>query len=390
MLIYFCEHTYYNLGRIMKLLRLYIHNSGVFKNTLIDFTHHGEPQNLICLAGVNGSGKTTVMELIFNLINFTNPNLSLQNIFFDRLRANVLTWTEFAQLDVLIEEDKVLSLVLGEPNNIQPHSEYIGKQGFIIENEIKGMIERFENSVVKTPEDDNDEPILMKKLTGLREAERFSNRKIDWKGEQIVKPFIQKVEKIYTEKKINQDVFKNRSSVYFFNAHDREIRDIRYSSIPQEKWKYEITYRYNPEKDDLKKTLIFYDYAHPEKFNELKAWVNEHVLVDKSIKGIDRINFRVVIETKDEGEHGLEQLSSGEESLLILATQLHLRASQHAIFLIDEVDQSLHPEFQQKVMKILKQLQKDKGCQILISSHSEIVWDAFEDKGFISLTELVI
>lgn len=50
----------------MKLLRLYIHNSGVFKNTLIDFTHHGEPQNLICLAGVNGSGKTTVMELMLN------------------------------------------------------------------------------------------------------------------------------------------------------------------------------------------------------------------------------------------------------------------------------------------------------------------------------------
>ena len=375
----------------MKLLRLYIYNSGVFKNTLIDFTHHGEPQNLICLAGVNGSGKTTVMELIFNLINFTNPNLSLQNIFFDRLRANVLTWTEFAQLDVLIEEDKVLSLVLGNPNNIQPHSEYIGQQGFIIENEIQGMIERFENSVIKTPEDDNDEPMLIKKLTGVREAERFSKRKIDWKGEQIVKPFIQKVEKSYTQEKVNQgDVFQNRSSVYFFNAHDREIQDIRYSSIPQEKWKYEITYRYNPKKDDLKKTLIFYDYAYPEKFNDLKAWVNEHVLVDKSIKGIDRINFRVVIETKDEGEHGLEQLSSGEKSLLILATQLHLRASQQAIFLIDEVDQSLHPEFQEKVMKLLKQLQKDKGCQILVSSHSEIVWDAFEDKGFISLTELVI
>jgi len=51
----------------MKLLRLYIHNSGVFKNILINFTHHGKPQNLICLAGVNGSGKTTVMEFIFNL-----------------------------------------------------------------------------------------------------------------------------------------------------------------------------------------------------------------------------------------------------------------------------------------------------------------------------------
>lgn len=381
--------TCYNLGRIMKLLRLYIHNSGVFKNTLIDFTHHGEPHDLICLAGVNGSGKTTVMELIFNLINFINPNLSLQNIFFDRLRSNVLTWTEFAQLDVLIE-DKVLSLVLGDQNNIQTHNDYIGKQGFIIENEMKSMIERFENTVIKTPADENEGPILLKKLTGVREAEKFASRKIDWREEQVVKPLIQEVEKIYTETKVTQDVLQNMPSVYFFNAHDRELQDIRYSSIPQEKRKYEIAHRYSPRKDDLKKTLIFYDYALPEKFNNLKTWVNEHVFVDKSIKGIDRINFRVLVETKDREEHGLEQLSSGEESLLILATQLYLRASKNTIFLIDELDQSLHPEFQEKVMRLLKQLQKDKGCQILISSHSRIVWRTFEEKAIIDLTELVM
>jgi len=372
----------------MKLLRLYIHNSGVFKNTLIDFTHHGEPQDLICLAGVNGSGKTTVMELIFNLINFINPDLSLQNIFFDRLRANVLTWTEFAQLDVLIE-GKVLSFVLGDKNNVQIHSEYTGRQGFIIENEIKTLIKHFENNVIKTPEDENNESILIRKLTGVREAERFSNRKIDWKEEHVVKPLIEKVENIY-EEKVTQNVFQNRPSVYFFNAHDREIQDIRYSSIPQEKPKYKITHKYTPNDDDLTKTLVFYDYALPEKFNHLTVWVNKHVLVEKSIKKIDRLNFQVVIETKDGGEHGLEQLSSGEESLLILATQLYLRASPNAIFLIDEIDQSLHPEFQEKVMRLLKQLQKDKGCQILVSSHSEIIWDAFKDKGFISLTELVI
>jgi ABC-type lipoprotein export system ATPase subunit len=371
----------------MKLLRLYIHNSGVFKNTLIDFTHHGEPQDLICLAGVNGSGKTTVMELIFNLINFINPDLSPQNIFFDRLRANVLTWTEFAQLDVLIE-DKVLSLVLGDKKNIQTNSKYTGKQGFIIENEIKSLIKYFENHFVKNPEE--EESNFIRKLTGVQEIERFSNRKIDRIEEDIVKPLIQKVEKIYREEEVTQDILQTMPFVHFFNAHDREIRDIRYSSIPQEKRKYEIADRYSPDKDDLKKTLIFYDYAHPTKFNDLKDWVNKHVLVGKKIKGIDRVHFQVIVETQDEKEHELERLSSGEESLLILATQLYLRASKNAIFLIDEVDQSLHPEFQEQVIRLLKQLQKDKNCQIIVSSHSEIIWNAFEDKGFISLTELVI
>jgi predicted ATPase len=330
------------------------------------------------------------MELIFNLINFINPDLSAQNIFFDRLRPNVLTWTEFAQLDVLIE-DKVLSLVLGDQNNIQTNSEYTGKQSFIIENDIKSMIKYFENNVVKTPKDDNDESSFIRRMTGVQEIKRFSNRRIDRIEENIVKPLIQKVEKMSREEETQEEVLQNMPSVHFFNAHDRGIQDIRYGSIPQEKRKYEITHRYSPDKDDLKKTLVFYDYAHPEKFKDLKTWINKYVLVGKSIDKIDIPNFQVVIRgAKDKKEHRLELLSSGEESLLILATQLYFRASKNVIFLIDEVDQSLHPEFQEQLIKLFKQLQKDKGCQILMSSHSEIIWNAFKEQEIIDLTEMVM
>jgi len=374
----------------MKILRLYIHNSGVFKNTLIDFTHHGEPQDIICLAGVNGSGKTTIMELIFNLINFINPDLSLQDIYFDRLKPNVLTRTKFAQLDVLIE-DKVLSLVLGNQKHIQINNESAaGKQGFIIENEIKRMIKRFENTVIKTPEEDDDEPIFLKKLLGLREAELFDGRNVDQKNMQFFESILPTVENTSTEETVIKDVFKTQHFVYFFNAHDREIQDIRYSSIPQVKSKYEIAHRYSPERDDLKKTLVFYDYAHSEKFEGLKDWVNKHVLIGKRIKKIDRPNFQVIIETKDGKEHGLELLSAGEESLLIIATQLYLKASKNAIFLIDEIDQSLHPEFQEQVMRLLRQLQTDKACQIIVSSHSKIIWNSFKEKGLINLTKMVL
>ncbi len=124
----------------MRVLKLYIQNSGVFSNTLIDFTDNGIPQNLLCLSGVNGSGKTTVMDLILNLAYIINPKLSLNDIFFDRLKPNILTKTEFAQLDLLID-NKVLSLVIGDKNKIQRCKEY--PQAFIIENEIKPLIENF-------------------------------------------------------------------------------------------------------------------------------------------------------------------------------------------------------------------------------------------------------
>ena len=373
----------------MKLLRLYIHNSGILKNTRIDFTHHSEIQNMICLAGVNGSGKTTVMELIFNLINFINPDLSLQNIFFDRLKPNVLTRTEFAQLDILLE-GKLLSLVLGEKKNVQSDVKYTGKQSFIIESEIQNMIKHFENAVVKTSEGDNYEPVLIQELTRVRGAERFSNRKVDKKEIHFFEPLLNRLEEISTDEKASQNIFQNMPAVYFFNAHDREIRDIRYNSIPQEKRKYEIAHRYSPKNDDLTKTLVFYDYAYSDKFNDLKNWVNKHILVGKTIEKIDRVNFQVVIKTKDGKEHGLELLSSGEESLLIIATQLYLRASENTIFLIDEVDQSLHPEFQERVMRLLRQLQEDKCCQIMVSSHSEIIWNTFEEQAIIDLTEMVM
>jgi len=180
---------------------------------------------------------------------------------------------------------------------------------------------------------------------------------------------------------------------YFFNAHDREIRNIRYTDVTQigeNTQEYQPMHIYHPIEDDLKKTLLNYDYAYPDEFEKLILWINKHVLVDKTIEGIDRPNFEVIIRTQNGTTHGLELLSSGEESLLIVAIQCFLRASKNAIFMIDEVDQSLHPEFQEKIMMLLTQLQKDTDCQIIVSSHSETIWRIFDSQGLIDLTSVVM
>jgi predicted ATP-binding protein involved in virulence len=60
----------------VKVTKLHIDEYKVFKDFDIDFTHNGEAQNLIVLAGINGTGKTTLLEFIFTVISSTNISYS--------------------------------------------------------------------------------------------------------------------------------------------------------------------------------------------------------------------------------------------------------------------------------------------------------------------------
>ncbi|QTA82209.1 AAA ATPase-like domain-containing protein [Desulfonema limicola] len=374
----------------MRIIKLYVLNCGIFSKILIDFTQKNQPQELICLSGVNGSGKTTIMDLIIALASFLNPQISIQNIFFDRLKPNILTRTEFAQLDILID-NKILSLVLGDEKYIQYNNDY--PQAFmIVNNDIKSIIKQFEDIIVKKPVDKQDKRSIeieeLKDLKGFLTNNDSIIQKIIKKNLNLFDNLLKNLEKnIYKELDLNTRC--KLPHFYLFNSHDREILDIRYSSIPKDDSRYKIVYKYNPHNDDLKKLLIFYDYAYPKEYNALIKWINTNVLIGKKIERIDRPNFRVIIKTNQGQEHVLELLSSGEESLLIIAIQLYLKASLNSVIMIDEVDQSLHPEFQEKIMEIIIKIQKEKKCQIIISSHSVNIWRAFKDEAIIRLTEVV-
>jgi predicted ATP-dependent endonuclease of OLD family len=375
----------------MRILRLYIQGCGVFKSNLIDFTHNDEPQNLICLAGVNGSGKTTVMELVFSLLSFLNPNFTLEDIYFDRLKPHILTRVDFAQLDMSID-DRVLSIVWGSKNQRQKKISGRTVTDYIIVNpQLRRNILDIERDFLKKYED--AEISELKTMMAHNMMLKRSNGK-NKRDSNIHFPLSKLLEDISSKNKDNlilsSETAKAFPLVYFFNAHDREIHDIHYTAIPKDVYKYQLICRYHPKKDDIKKSLIYYDYAHSTEFEKLKSWINEYVLVDKSIEGIDRPNFEVIVRTQNGTTHGLELLSSGEESLLIVAIQCFLRASKNAVFMIDEVDQSLHPEFQEKMMMLLTQLQKDTDCQIIVSSHSEIIWRMFDSQGLIDLTSVVM
>ena len=75
-----------------------------------------------------------------------------------------------------------------------------------------------------------------------------------------------------------------------------------------------------------------------------------------------------------------DQLSSGEASVVALVGQIALDlsevSSQNHIVIIDEVDNSLHPQWQMKICHVLQEIFPE--VQFIMSSHSPFVWAGLE------------
>jgi predicted ATP-binding protein involved in virulence len=66
----------------------------------------------------------------------------------------------------------------------------------------------------------------------------------------------------------------------------------------------------------------------------------------------------------------IDELSTGEKTLLSKVLYLYLEDIKDKVILIDEPELSLHPSWQNKVLKIYENFAKQNNCQIIIATHS--------------------
>lgn len=69
----------------------------------------------------------------------------------------------------------------------------------------------------------------------------------------------------------------------------------------------------------------------------------------------------------------LSLLSSGEQHLIVLIGKLVFNTDQGTLVLIDEPEISFHPEWQEKFLGILEDIQKLNGFSALVATHSPIL-----------------
>ncbi|QQK68117.1 AAA family ATPase [Xanthomonas citri] len=111
------------------------------------------------------------------------------------------------------------------------------------------------------------------------------------------------------------------------------------------------------------------------------AWNSEELshLVAMGLLRVDSLRVKVESAPSEDfltGKNGAsaEDLSSGQWQLLNSLINLALKASSNSIILIDEPENSLHPEWQRDYVKVLgAALGEAKGCHTIIATHSPLI-----------------
>ncbi len=298
----------------LRIQKLYVNKCGPLRDALIDF---GE-RPLTLIAGANGSGKTTILELIY----------------------------------------KLLKGGTSYPNGLLLEFEYESERFIHIQQRPSSQV----------PE----------KLLGQNPIDKESYD-IVW---NIDREEITNISHTYSK--------ENPSLVYFPHFRfippgiQRKSLDKIYD-IKQFTRKIETP---NQFRDTLDAYLIWLDYAYLSDFVETQDFLNTYALFGKKIIGIDKPNLKAIVKTDEGDEHYLEELSSGEQNILILALQIHRYATPGSVILIDELENSLHPQFQFTLGKMIKKLADEKDYQFIMTTHAPAFLEIFGAENTIILSEL--
>lgn len=350
----------------------------------------GDPANLYVIVGVNGLGKTTVLESIGFLISLLEGD--------DPARVDEPAWLRDhedarLQLDLLVEMDDgersrgVLSLVATKDStraqpelrtwlsqDLERHdATWWVQDGFVSPS---GLRDRYR--VALRPDGEVDAQAL-RHLDALREHIRGA-REARWRSD-LAQP---------TE---------DAPSVLFFTAN----RDLMCAAPTAERslsrpvdWSHALVHRFDSEQGlwsrSLDHLLVWLDYVDaeararglgPDRFARACEIVNRHVFADpnegptKRLVRVDRERMEAVVEVNygpDRGgvrEHRIDRLSGGERSVAQIFVRVGAHMTLNTIMLIDEADIHLHPAWEREMMWALKGLAREHpGLTIILTTHS--------------------
>ena len=320
----------------MKIKNLHIEEYNGLENLDINFESEGKVLNLIVLAGVNGSGKTRVLESIrywFEMFRSKAVNVEL---FYEENEREVLK--SLMNSEGLTEIEK----------EMQKEIEYTDCLRNI----------KFYNYDYRHNKTEN----------------RNYNSKIISKSFEKLKIF---PKLIYVPTEINFEEIKKaqtnlKKEYRFINIVDSyEIKDIpsyiatRISKVANEEE--------NLTMGQVRKKV----------FAEING-IFEILELDVKLSEISKDENSMPIFTDSSGKKfGINELSSGEKQLFLRTLAIKILEPENSIIMIDEPELSLHPKWQQKIVDVYRKIGKNN--QIILATHSPHILGSVEKENIILL-----
>lgn len=81
-------------------------------------------------------------------------------------------------------------------------------------------------------------------------------------------------------------------------------------------------------------------------------------------------NKEIFFRNKNGDKFSIDEVSTGENTLFAKVLYLYLNEIKNKVILIDEPELSLHPSWQNKILKVYENFAKTNNCQIIIATHS--------------------
>lgn len=298
----------------MKIEKVHIKNIKGIKDLELPFKKNNKILDVIVLAGVNGSGKTTILEAIKDF--FDNKNIN----FGDIEKSNV-------NLKIFFEDFE------------------------------KKQIEEAEKSSI-----DNYEHKLQDFFSALRSYnyEKYNNNGLY--QNLIAKRFDIPPKIIYVPANNSFGLVETASTTL-----SREYQFINYvdSVLMRDIPSYIATRR-----NYL--ATIEEDLTMKEVTNKVVNEINsifDILELDVKLKGFSKDEKTMPIFENSAGEEfDINDLSSGEKQLFLRTLSIKMLEPKNSIILIDEPELSLHPKWQQRIIEVYKKIGENN--QIIIATHS--------------------
>lgn len=337
----------------MKIKSIEFKNHKILGDLKLDFTLEDERvADTIIFAGENGTGKTTVVNTIYNFLDVKN--------IYDSVRRNKLLPT--TTIDIIVPDDFLKEFYRGEIKDMNQFSNVVR---ITINND---DIQKFWESVLKVELFDLQGQVingyqhsssLLNDTVAKFFAAIYSDVRINFSAKEIISSTALNLDEEFIAKRSSDNIASEIAQL-LVDINDSDSRDLAL-------WVDEHPGEIPP--DSMKNIRI---KRFKQAFAKIFDGLNYYKIENRDGK-------KVVCFKNNSSIIDINQLSSGEKQIVFRGGFIlkDIGGIKESIVIIDEPEISLHPDWQMKILDFYKRLISDEHSkqesQLFVVTHSPFI-----------------